>query len=147
MARTITFPRITFDKKMDRSLSYDLATDDGAVITKELAVISGCAKWGEIGRAYLIDSDNQYLNEFGIWIQVAGERCAFPKTARVPRTTTPNNQTERQVIEEIYKENKAMAKLTQFINATKESAIGKIAWIVSIICISIVMVAFFNRGG
>jgi hypothetical protein len=147
MAKTFTFPRLTFDKKMDRSLTYDLATDDGAVITKELSVISGCAKWAEIGRAFLIDADNQYLNEYGMWVQVGGERCAWPKTTRVPRPPNENNKTHREVINEIYKENKAMAKLTQFINASKETSLGKITWIIAIICISILLSIFLNRGG
>ena len=144
--KAIPLPRIKFDKKLARSQTYQIATDDGAVISRELPVASGCAVMPESCHAFEIDPDNQYLNENNMWVQVAGERSAIPKMSRKPHKLAGEG-VERGLIEKVYKEHKELAKLQQFLKIGKNTLLDKIIWVVAIPSCAFVIMYAINHAG
>jgi len=138
----------TWGKKTLRSLAYKIATDDGAVVTADISVASGCAVIPEPDcRAYTIDPPNQYLDEHNQWCQVAGERSAFPKASRVKRVKTANDNpnAERDLINGIYDENLLLTLQRQFLKANSSNTVDKVLWIVAIPCAAFVIIYGINH--
>jgi hypothetical protein len=131
-----------------RSVDLHIATLDGAVITKTAEVGTGCANvWGDPVYSYLLQEDNQYLDkETGRWVQVVGERCAFPKCTRRPIKEWVGKANE--IILGIYIECLERAKLDQFKKQNKTSGAELLVKITSILAVIMMIIyAISHRGG
>lgn len=134
---TIPLPKVSLGKTKKRSQLFDIATLDGRVITKEIPALLNCVDEAKSGHAFLIDDANQYLNEDGVWIQVAGESSAVPMMTRKPRDMSQIAET----IKKIFKDTKEDAKLAMFVNRGKQATLDKLLWLVGIPTTGFVLIA------
>jgi hypothetical protein len=132
---TIPLPKISFVKRKERSQLYRIATIDGRVKTIELPVDAVSAYESKSNRAFLVDPDNQFINEDGIWVQVVGETSAFPMTTRVHREI----EEQQEIINKIFHDTKARDKLAQFLKRGQSEFMTKLLWLVGMPTIAILL--------
>src|SRR3990170_2888065 len=78
MPLSIPLPQVKFGKIKKRSQICEILTDDGRWVDRELPVEYSCVVWEEAGLKFLLDPDNQYLAEDGLWHQILTETSAVP---------------------------------------------------------------------
>jgi hypothetical protein len=140
---TIPLPKISFAKRKARSQVFRVATLDGRVVKREIIIGNHCADEVGSGRAFLVDSENQYLNEDNMWVQVVGETSAFPSATIVKRNTAD----QEAIIEKAYHDTKQETKLIQFFKITKNAKDELIKWCLGIPTIGIIIVyAIYSMG-
>src|SRR4030042_3620626 len=141
---TIPLPKISFGKRQQRSQGYRIATLDGRVVVRELPVMVGCANEEKSRHSFLVDTENQYLNEDNIWVQVAGESAAIPMMERVKRSI----EDQEQITNKIFHDTLADAKLAQFEKVKKNANLEALKWLVGMPTIAFtVWYAISQLGG
>ncbi len=125
---TIPIPKLSWGKRKQRSQMYRIATLDGRVVLRELEVSVGCANEPKSQKAFLVDTENQYLDERGMWVQVVGESNAVPMMSRVER----DMEEQESLINKIYHDTKEDAKLAQFERVKKNAQLEALKWIVGL---------------
>lgn len=133
---SIPIPRIYLGKRKERSQMCEIHTIDGKIVELELDVVRSCAAKPETNTAYLLDAENQYLNENGDWTQILWENSLYPVCSVIKR----EEEDTKRLLLQIYREAKAQAKAEQYkkIDQNKMSAF---IMIVSIFCATMIVIA------
>jgi hypothetical protein len=137
----IPLPRVSFGKRKQRSQMCEVFTDDGRIILVEHEVLRGCVADYQKGMGFILDSDNQMVNEDGYWSQVLGERCTIPMCMIKPS----NIKDLRALVNQISHETRAAAKMAEYEKANKNKFMEKIIWIVGMPISAFLLIYMANK--
>lgn len=119
-------PHIRWGKTKARSQMAEIFTDDGRIIVVEIPVLRGCMSDDRTASAFLLDADNQFVNEDGVWVQVLGERSTIP-ISLIRETEYKELQS---VINQIYHEAAETEKQRQYEKLAENRTWNRIMWLV-----------------
>jgi hypothetical protein len=141
---TIKVPKVKVSvngKKKQRTQMWEMFLDDGRILKVELPVTTGMCDDPKRGKAFLIDAQNQYVDENGDWNQVGWERslmpvCAIERTKILGTKNKPGDEDDEdlqtQLVGQLYHENAMARKKYLWRNLSKNLVLEKIIWIITI---------------
>jgi len=141
----ISVPSIKWGKRKNRSQMCEIFTDDGRILTVELAVLFGCVDDPERKMGFLLDDENQFVSEDGHWTQILGERSSIPMCLVKPE----NADVLKNRIGTMGREVRENAKQQLYDDAKKNLFADKILNIVvvGVVALLIFGAMKFLRGG
>lgn len=127
---------VKFGKRKQRSQMCEMFTDDGRLLTVEHDVLRGCIDDSIKGMAFIIDGDNQFLDEQGDWVQLLGERSIIP----ICPVKGSNITDLEKLKDQIYHESHEEAKVEQYKKAEQSEFMNKILWMITIPCVTFLII-------
>jgi hypothetical protein len=112
-------------------------TEDGRIVTPEFDVMQTCIDDKEAGIAFMLDAENQFVGEDGIWYQILWERTCYPVSMIVSGKDPDLAKLMNQIYAETYKRESEV----QFNKANQSNKMTPILWIVSIVVSAFIIVA------
>jgi len=137
----IPLPRISFGKRKQRSQMCEIFTDDGRIIVVEHDVLRGCVADYDKGVGFILDSDNQMVNEDKYWVQVIGERSTIPMCLISPA----NIPDLKELVNQISHETRAAAKMAEYAKAGKNKIVDKLIWIIGMPITAFLLIYMANK--
>jgi hypothetical protein len=126
----------------------ELFTDDGRLIDVELEVLpgGGCLDDPIYGSAFIVDSTNQFIDEYGNSKQILGERSTLPICLRSEfgQESAADQDELRKIVNQIFKATYKSEIRQQFLDRLKHEWLDKIILLVSIVIGSFVLM--FGMG-
>ena len=129
---------------------WEMHTDDGRNVDLELPVLTGCCDDMTHGKGFLLDPQNQYVNEQGYWVQIGWDRSLMP-CCMIAETTIlgtknkdgPHDDDEliTDLVDQIFHEAKEATQEKLWEGITKNMLLDKLTWFIAIPCIT-ALVAF-----
>lgn len=150
MSPSIPIPQVRLGKLKTRSQMWEMFTDDGRIVSLELPVLLSCCDDPAHGKAFLIDTANQYTDERGYWIQVGADRslmpvCMIEETKILGTVNEPGTHDDdgllSKLVHQIFHEASESRKELVWLKAGRNTILEKIIWIIAIPCIT-ALVAF-----
>jgi hypothetical protein len=147
---SIPVPQIRLGKRKERSLMWEMYTDDGRIVDVEIDVLLGCCDDIKRGKGFLLDVNNQYTNERGEWVQVGWDRslmplCMIEETKILGVKNKPGAQDDDQYItkavNQLFHESKEKTQESLWIKQAKNVILEKLTWFIAIPCIT-ALIAF-----
>lgn len=114
----------------------EMFTDDGRIVTLEFDVGRGCTIDENLGMAFVISAGNQFTAEDGQWHQLLGERSTIP-ICLIKETEITDL---KGLKDKIFREAHEGAKINQYKIANRNFLIDKILWIVTIPCVTLLII-------
>lgn len=127
---------LKFGKRKLRSQMCEMFTDDGRLITVEHDVLRGCIDDAIKAMAFIIDGDNQFMDEQGDWVQLLGERSIIPICPVKDSHITDLEKLKDQIFHESHEE----AKVEQYKKAAQSAFMDKILWMITIPCVTFLII-------
>jgi len=127
---------IKFGKRKQRSQMNEMFTDDGRLITVEWDVLRGCIDDSIKGMGFIIDGENQFMDEQGNWVQLLGERSIIPICLLKTSHTIDLEKIKDQIFHESHEE----SKVEQYKKAARSAFMDKILWMITIPCITFLLI-------
>ena len=134
---SISLPTIKWGKRKERSQMAEYFTEDGRIVSPEFDVLQTCIDDPEAGIAFMLDAENQFQGEDGIWYQVLWERTCYPVSMIVSGKDPDLEKLMNQIHAETYDRESEL----QFNKANQANKMTPILWIVSIAVSAFIIVA------
>jgi len=147
MSTTLKLPvrsiTIGVGKHKKRSQMCEMFTDDGRIFPVEFEVLRGCMDDTALGMGFLCDSENQFTNEAGDWVQLLGERSMVPLCPIRPTDSTDLQELRNKIWHETHED----AKVKQYELAANKDRLNKITTLIAIPCITILLIYAIQTFG
>ena len=147
MPTTLKFPiksiTIAAGKHKQRSQMCEMFTEDGRILPLEFEVLRSCMDDPVTGMGFLCDSENQFTNESGEWIQLLGERSMVPLSPIKPSDATDLQELRNKIWHETHED----AKVKQYELAANKDRLNKITTLIAIPCITILFIYAIQTFG
>lgn len=114
---------------------YDIFTHDGRIQRTELDVETNCGVWSDKRLLFVMDPENFYFDNQKTCIQPVWEGSLTPLMMR-----TKHPVDRGALVDQIWAEAHAQAKLNVYLNAAKNVLMDKILWIIAIPCCAFVLI-------
>ena len=141
----VTIPTINWGKRKQRSQMCEIFTDDGRIVNVELDVLKSCVDDPDKGIGFLLDSDDQFIEEDKQWHQILYEKSSLP-ICMISGLDIKEGELGK-TLDQIFHESQEEAKLRQYERAAKNTIMDKLVWIISIICSAAVIMFAINHFG
>ena len=146
MPSSIPLPQVSLGRVKAKTQMCLLITNYGEVVRKEMETFLQTALDHKAKKAYLLDWDEQMMGEDGLMYQVIYEKSCLP----VCFTDEPDVKEEEldEVLNSMFDESFQVKINTDLENANKNNVWDKIMLIISIVCGTILIIAFMQwRSG
>jgi len=150
MPTSIPIPQLKWGKKKERSIMALVFTIDGRIRTLEIPVESNCANLeypDGSGKGFLIDAENQYEGEDGLWYQLIDEQDQEPICLRKPHISIGEKEDEQKkktASDEIFRRAFRQRLMEGMVRAKTTSSQDRMVLIVSIVFGSLLLFAGMN---
>lgn len=149
MPSAIPIPRISLGKRKERSQMSELLTSDGRWLDKEYPAEYRSVVDEEGGSVYLIDEENQYLNEESYWVQLMVETSSLPLPLKTGKSLGSDDEEKVKdklelLGDDLFQLSSKRKTSELFEKMGKDEMWHKIMWLISIPCGTFLIIAAFR---
>ena len=133
----ITLPTLKWGKRKERSQMAEVFTEDGRIATYEFDVLQTCIDEPDKGIAFMLDAENQFSGDGGVWYQILWERTCYPVSMIVTGKDPDLEKLMNQIPAETYDRESEL----QLNKVNKANKMTPWLWIISIVVSGFIVIA------
>lgn len=133
----ITLPTLKWGKRKERSQMAEVFTEDGRIATYEFDVLQTCIDEPDKGIAFMLDAENQFSGDGGVWYQILWERTCYP----VSMIVTGKDPDLEKLMNQIHSETYDRESELQLNKVNKANKMTPWLWIISIVVSGFIVIA------